>query len=167
MAKENRTLNDLEKAYFLLKLEELLLGIEESENIIFDEGVVSEYLIQQGKIELASSRDLYLYLVNSGIVGKPILEKVVFETSIIPAGTSCFINKKKYKVKGEVWVVHKNDVDPFPSSPHAHNYDQNIVMHLGNGNLYRGREYQSQAKRKDFLLLRSRIKNVELPELEI
>ncbi|MBZ6072942.1 hypothetical protein [Aeromonas schubertii] len=160
-------MNDLERACFLLRLKELLLEIEESENTVFDEVVVSEYLIRKGKTELKSSNDLYAYMVKSGIVGKPILEKIVFESSILPSGTSCFINKKKYKVKGEVWVVHKNDVDPFPSSPHAHNYDQNLVMHLGNGNLYRGREFIVQAKRKDFLTLRSLIKNVELPKLEL
>jgi len=96
-----------------------------------------------------------------------IVQKVVSEESLIPSGVEVVIEKKKYRVKGEVWIVHKNDVDPFPSSPHAHNYDQNIVMHLGNGRMYRKRDYIGTAKTKQFLALRTLINNVELPALEI
>lgn len=28
--------------------------------------------------------------------------------------------EEDYRVGGEVWRVHKNDPDPFPSRPHAH-----------------------------------------------
>jgi hypothetical protein len=28
--------------------------------------------------------------------------------------------EKDYRVGGEVWRVHKNDPDPYPSRPHAH-----------------------------------------------
>jgi len=28
--------------------------------------------------------------------------------------------EKDFKVSGEVWRIHKNDTDPFPSRPHAH-----------------------------------------------
>lgn len=30
------------------------------------------------------------------------------------------IVEKDYRVGGDVWRVHKNDADPYPSRPHAH-----------------------------------------------
>ncbi|RNE70745.1 hypothetical protein [Vibrio cholerae] len=96
-----------------------------------------------------------------------IIQKVVSDESLLPLEFQNSLEKKKYRVNGEVWVVHKNDVDPFPSSPHAHNYDENIVMHLGNGRLYRKRDYVGTARTKQFLALRNLINNVDLPPLEI
>lgn len=31
-----------------------------------------------------------------------------------------FILEEDYRVSGEIWQVHKSDVDPYPSKPHAH-----------------------------------------------
>lgn len=76
-----------------------------------------------------------------------IIHKVISEETLIPSDVPILIEKKNYRVNGEVWVVHKNDIDPFPSSPHAHNYDQNLVMHLGNGRMYRQRNYVTTAKK--------------------
>ncbi|MGY5540763.1 hypothetical protein [Vibrio brasiliensis] len=99
----------------------------------------------------------------------PILERIVLhdEDSVLPKGIESEITKKKYKVRGEVWDVHQDDVDPFPSSPHAHNYDENVVMHLGTGELYRSRKLVGRVNKKHFLRLRALIRNVELPALEI
>lgn len=41
-----------------------------------------------------------------------------------------------YRVGGEVWRVHKNDADPYPSRPHAHciagaNRFKGCTLHLG------------------------------------
>mgnify|MGYP003594670404 FL=1 len=80
-----------------------------------------------------------------------IIQKVISEETLIPSDVPILIEKKNYRVNGEVWVVHKNDIDPFPSSPHAHNYDQNLVMHLGNGRMYRQRNYVTTAKKKQLL----------------
>lgn len=61
----------------------------------------------------------------------------------LPDGT--YILEKDYPVSGEVWRVHKNDPDPFPSKPHAHCIAgrQRFVgckLHLGTGELFRGKE---------------------------
>jgi hypothetical protein len=53
--------------------------------------------------------------------------------------------EKDYRVKGEVWRVYKTDADPFPSTPHAHCITGakrfvGCTLHLGTGELYRGRE---------------------------
>jgi hypothetical protein len=48
-----------------------------------------------------------------------------------------------YRVAGEVWRVHKNDADPFPSRPHAHCIGGakrfiGCKLHLGTAELYLG-----------------------------
>ena len=53
--------------------------------------------------------------------------------------------EKDYRVKGEVWRVHKSDADPFPSNPHAHCIDGTerfigCTLHLGTRELYRKRK---------------------------
>src|SRR5688572_4725056 len=53
------------------------------------------------------------------------------------------IVQKDYRLRGEVWRVHKGDADPYPSNPHAHCIDgrrfyQGKKLHLGTGELYDG-----------------------------
>lgn len=51
--------------------------------------------------------------------------------------------QKDYRVKGEIWQVHKGDADPFPSRPHAHCIDGRGAysggkLHLGTRELFQG-----------------------------
>lgn len=53
--------------------------------------------------------------------------------------------EKDFRVDGEVWRVHKNDADPFPSKPHAHCMAGKkryigCTVHLGTAERYFGRE---------------------------
>lgn len=53
-----------------------------------------------------------------------------------------FLVQKDYRVRGEVWRVHKGDADPYPSRPHAHCIDgrrfyAGTKLHLGTGELFR------------------------------
>lgn len=77
--------------------------------------------------------------------------------------------KVDVKMKGQRWRVYQNDADPFPSSPHAHNDEQHVKLHLGTGQLYRGRKLKDVLSRKIFLDLRERFtaKGIVLPPLEI
>ncbi len=97
----------------------------------------------------------------------PVIGVVKFDKRIIPYGTDQCIGEELVKHKGEIWVIHKNDSDPFPSNPHAHNYSAGLKLHLGNGRLFLGKEYVNKLRKKDFLALRSKIKFIDLPELEI
>ena len=47
---------------------------------------------------------------------------------------------KKFKVGGEVFFVHPNDVDPFPSDPHAHIGGANSPrkVHIDTGQIFQG-----------------------------
>ncbi len=53
--------------------------------------------------------------------------------------------EKDYHVGGEIWRVHKNDPDPFPSKPHAHCIAGpkrllGCKLHLGTAELFNGKE---------------------------
>ena len=67
------------------------------------------------------------------------LGEIVLAESIIPPGVPISLTEAEVKLKGEKWVVHKNDADPFPSSPHAHNYENRLKMDLRTGDLYQGK----------------------------
>jgi len=56
-----------------------------------------------------------------------------------------FIDEADVAVDGEKWRIHKYDVDPFPSNPHAHyiaGYQRFVgcKLHLGTAQFYRGKE---------------------------
>jgi hypothetical protein len=56
-----------------------------------------------------------------------------------------FFLEEDYRVSGEVWRVHKDDADPYPSKPHAHCIAgaQRFVgckLHLGTCELFNGRK---------------------------
>lgn len=95
-----------------------------------------------------------------------IAEEITVSETVIPANVIRNITEEEIKFKGEKWVVHKNDADPFPSKPHAHNYEAGLKLHLGNGDLYRGTELVGRIPLKKFKALRSLFKVIELPVLE-
>jgi hypothetical protein len=97
-----------------------------------------------------------------------ILDTIVFSQSILPAGTITAVNEKDIKNNGEIWVIHKNDADPFPSNPHAHNKGTGYKMHLGTGELFKKRKsIGEKVSRKDLLAIRDKVKNTPLPSLEV
>jgi hypothetical protein len=82
-----------------------------------------------------------------------------------------FIYSKKVRIKskGIIWVIHKNDKDPFPSSPHAHYLGGNIKLDLSNGKCYRIRKYINTISKKDLEIIRDKALKVfkgKLPDLE-
>jgi len=89
--------------------------------------------------------------------------------SIIPDGVIRRLTEAKIRQKGEVWMIHKNDLDPFPSNPHAHNYESGHTLHLGTGHLFLQRKYVGKIRRKDLRLLRTKIlkANISLLGLEM
>jgi hypothetical protein len=94
-----------------------------------------------------------------------LLEQIQLEASIVPAGVIRNLREERVKSNGEVWVIHKNDADPFPSIPHAHNYESGHKLHLGTGELFIRKECVGRIKKNDLLMLRSKIKYRPLPDL--
>jgi hypothetical protein len=71
---------------------------------------------------------------------------------------------------GEIWDIHLNDADPFPSNPHAHNVQTRVKLDLSNGDLYRKkRKLEERVRKKDLETLRSLAteKGVVLPALAV
>ena len=95
-----------------------------------------------------------------------IIVEIELEEGIIPDGTARLLTEKTVKVKGEVWAVHKNDADPWPSNPHAHSYDAGLKLHLGTGELYDGnRKLVGQIGKKKLKAVRNKLGNIKLPKL--
>lgn len=98
----------------------------------------------------------------------PDIEAIIrFDESIIPDGTEQALLEQEIKHKGEIWFVHRHDADPHPSNPHAHNYESNLKLHLGNGDLYRGRRKAGSISKKKLLAIREKVKNLDLPHLDV
>lgn len=102
------------------------------------------------------------------------LDEILLQESMIPPDIPLFfVEEAEVKLKGEKWIVHKNDADPFPSNPHAHNYQQRLKMHLGNGDLYQGKQRVPCARMRgsDLIEFRARLiqKNatIALPPLTV
>lgn len=96
-------------------------------------------------------------------------ETVKLDESILPIDTLQLLDEQTIKSKGEIWVIHKYDKDPFPSNPHAHNEETGQKLDLSNGDLYDGKnKYQgTNISKRNLLLLRSKVKNIILPDLTI
>lgn len=96
-----------------------------------------------------------------------VLAEIELIDPVIPTSIPRLLTEQTVKVKGEVWQVHKNDADPFPSNPHAHNYDAGVVLHLGTGEMFdRNRNSKGLIGKKALKTLRDQLKGVELPALE-
>ena len=160
---------DIKRLVLEVQIEPLLFDAEGILNKKYFLCDVADYLFSIGIMEVLSVDDLIKHLTTAAdIKSIPISKRVILEDGLIPSHIPLEVQKRKYKVSGEIWIVHNTDVDPFPSQPHAHNYEQNLTMHLGNGSLYRKRDYICKAKEKSFLRLRELLaERVSLPPLEI
>lgn len=79
-------------------------------------------------------------------------------------------NKVRIKEKGQIWVIHKNDLDPIPSNPHAHNVESNIKLDLSNGDCFIRKQWKFNIGKKQLLSIREKAEKVfegNLPELRI
>lgn len=111
------------------------------------------------KIDIDLALDLYDF---NQIKNEVLLE---FE---IPPELEELETKVKIKTNGKVFIIHKNDIDPFPSNPHAHWLDSNLKVDLSNGKCYQVKKHLFTLKKKDFFELRLKANKlgVVLPNLE-
>lgn len=78
------------------------------------------------------------------------------------------LEEATFKSDGSIWRIHRNDADPFPSNPHAHNLETGLKLDLRNGLLYLGsKPAGGMFKRKHLLTLRrlAEEKGFSLPPL--
>ena len=73
------------------------------------------------------------------------------------------------KLFGEKWAIYKNDPDPFPSDPHAHNLDRNMKLDFRNGDLYKNNKVVDRLSKKDLIKFRStpELSSIQLPAINI
>ena len=96
-----------------------------------------------------------------------VLAEFISEEPLIPEGIPRLLTEQTVKVKGEVWRIHKNDVDPFPSIPHAHNYESGVVLHLGSGEMFdKNRQPIGNIGCKKLLRVRGKLGSLTLPTTE-
>jgi len=144
------------------------------------------------KEDISEEKIFYILLVKYNVLENPLLiyEEKITKDEIIKAVKSfnlknlvCGVelNIEDYKLfnyeekvyakaKNIRWIVHKSDSDPFPSNPHAHDYKNNVKLHLGNGNLYRKRKIVGSLRKKELLKIREIIyykSTINLPPIEI
>ena len=78
---------------------------------------------------------------------------------IYPKGIPANLYEKQVKVKGQKWELHKYDEDPFPSNPHAHNYETGLKLDLSNGKLYKKKEEKDSIKKRVLEKIRQKFIN--------
>lgn len=162
-------MNEFEMMDFACDLEPLLFDAEEQLMCHFDSDAVAAFLASRGIESIGSVELLVHHLKESPLCDETsaLSARVVLAENIVPSGTSLPLKKEMIRYRGQVWVIHRYDKDPFPSSPHAHNYDLDLKMHLGNGGLYRGKGLLSTVRPKHLFEFRERVKHVVLPPLEV
>jgi len=94
-----------------------------------------------------------------------VIAEVELKKSIVPAGVLRKLVEQTVRRNGEVWRIHRNDTDPFPSSPHAHNLQTGHKLHLGTGELFLRRLTVGRIAKKDLLSIRDQLSGWTLPAL--
>jgi hypothetical protein len=95
--------------------------------------------------------------------------ELIGDDCVFPDNIPANIYEAEIKIKGQIWIIHKNDVDPFPSDPHAHNYETGLKLDLSNGFLYRKKEFVESINKKKLVAIREKCsdKNIVLPTLTV
>jgi hypothetical protein len=98
-----------------------------------------------------------------------LIATIEFHDTILPDNVPRRMDEQEIKHKGEIWVIHKNDADPWPSNPHAHNMEQGYKLHLGNGDLYdyKNQPLKKKISKKYLLAIREKAGKIALPALTV
>jgi hypothetical protein len=95
-----------------------------------------------------------------------VLAKVFFEDSIIPPSAPQKLEEKWVRHHGQLWQINRNDADPWPSNPHAHNLESGYKLDLSTGKLFfKTRDVRERVSRKDLLAIREKAGPIDLPPL--
>jgi len=59
------------------------------------------------------------------------------EDKYIVSSSICKLNEKTESAGGYKWIIHMNDIDPWPSNPHGHRKDNpKLVLNLLTGDIF-------------------------------
>lgn len=115
----------------------------------YDEERVHEYIINIKAISYDKLKSILLKELKSNI---GIVE---FDSPTLTLFEVDNLEKATIKVNNRKWRIHKNDLDPFPSNPHAHEYENNWKLHLGTGEIFVKKKLKGKLNKKDFQRLRT------------
>ncbi len=146
-------------------------------NVQIDEITAQEFLTES--LGLSSSISLIdQNLTRSKIVN--LLDAYNFpvataemECDILPELEQQLLTEVQGVVNNQIWRIHKNDADAFPSNPHAHNVVTGIKLDLSNGETYRQTTPKGRIEKKYLKALRKKVEErlrtqgIELPKLKI
>jgi len=110
------------------------------------------------------------YIQASASTRPVVLGRLDLAASILPPGIPRKLEEIRLKAAGEIWDIHQNDADPFPSNPHAHNVETRLKLDLSNGDLYRrAQKLKEIVTKKDLLTIRALAteKAIVLPPLAV
>ena len=98
-----------------------------------------------------------------------LIGTVSVDESVVPEGVPRKLEEVRLKAAGEIWEIHKNDADPRPSNPHAHNVESGLKLDLSTGELYRKTTMVGRVTKKDLGKIRdlAEAKAIALPPLLI
>jgi len=132
--------------------------------ILYADGAGMEWIGDVWDLEITYDQALFeLRKFDFSVLFRPI----EVDQDWIPANF-LFSKKARFKHQGIVWVIHRYDADPFPSTPHAHNMELNHKLDLSTGRCYEKRQYIYSFSKKDLLEIRQRASQVysdKLPDL--
>ncbi|GAH16718.1 unnamed protein product, partial [marine sediment metagenome] len=95
--------------------------------------------------------------------------KLEGEDCVFPDNLPKSLYEAEIKAKGQIWIIHKNDQDPFPSNPHAHDYETGLKLDLTNGNLYHKKKLVDSINKRKLKVIRDKCteKRIDLPAIAV
>jgi hypothetical protein len=97
-----------------------------------------------------------------------LLAEIEFEESPIPSAQPQLNRKFPFLRSGCIWRIRKNDEEPFPSNPHAHNLESGLRMDLSSGTLFFEESNTGKRVSKmhlEFIRQRAEMLKIPLPPL--
>lgn len=167
--------NNIEKLESILNELSEYFSILKSVPISRDDILEALYLSLSNHLELNHPLELWdleiklkdAQLILSDFDFNTVLHKVELDNEFFPKDL-LVQTKVQIKSKGSIWHIHKYDLDPFPSNPHAHHLESRLKLNLKNGECYRKRKLVHKIKKKELLIIREKAgQHFDLPELEV
>jgi len=170
---------ELQLEWYELTLKTIAARLSEEKEIEITVEQVGLALAEQN--DFAQNLQVFWHVLDHGLnvydelkyfsFGKEVLGEIELygDDCIYPKGIPANLYEKQVKVKGQKWELHKHDDDPFPSDPHAHNYETGLKLDLSNGKLYKKKEEKDSIKKKILLMVRQKFQDAghTMPTLTI
>ena len=125
----------------------------------FAQDDIQNFLIFHDDIDNINLKEILLSEINQTLA---IIE---FDSKEFDFLYSDKLEKATIKENGKKWIIHNDDKDTKPSKPHAHEYNLNVKLHLGTGEMYKAGKMIGKLSKNEFKRLLQKIekKGINLP----